>query len=241
MDALVAQFLGKREIQEDAYGVKHFPQGVLGVVSDGMGGHDCGDQASKTAVAAFLEAFQPSMGQSASSVLGSALNYANAQVAKLFADETKFGGCTLLACYVSGMSLHWVSVGDSPLFLWRGRRLLRLNQDHSMRSVYQDLAQPGIHNHDDSARRGHMLRSALTGGNIAMIDSPCSPYPLLPGDRVILASDGIEDVLYPKPLSTQAEASLNDRSAPLASQLVQCVVDLDSPVADNVTVLTLDI
>ena len=52
-------------------------------------------------------------------------------------------GATLVAAVVIGSALYWVSVGDSLLWVCRDGRLHRLNADHSMRPVLQDLVELG--------------------------------------------------------------------------------------------------
>ena len=41
-------------------------------------------------------------------------------------------GATLIALIFHRDRLHWISVGDSPLWLWRDGTLTRLNEDHSL-------------------------------------------------------------------------------------------------------------
>ncbi len=240
MDAYAAQTIGKRANQEDSYGIKHFPTGTLAIICDGMGGHEKGDLASRAAVDAFLDAFDVQEGVTLRESMLAALMHANICVGDLFVDSDNVGGCTLVAAYVSRSSITWVSVGDSPLFLWRGNRLIRLNADHSMRSVFSDLTLPGS-SYTDAAKRGHMLRSALTGEDITLIDLPYTPYPLLPRDRIILASDGVEDLLYLNCLDSETIDVLNDRQANLAVRLVDANAQLDAPFADNCTVISLDV
>ncbi|MFI3244483.1 MAG: protein phosphatase 2C domain-containing protein [Akkermansia sp.] len=240
MDAYAAQTIGRRANQEDSYGIKHFPTGTLAIICDGMGGHALGDRASRVAVDAFLEVFEVQAGVTLREALLAALMHANICVGDIFIDSDVIGGCTLVAAYVTKSSITWVSVGDSPLFLWRANRLIRLNADHSMRSVFSDLTLPGS-SYTDAAQRGHMLRSALTGEDITLIDLSRTPYPLLPRDRVILASDGVEDLLYLNCLTADTEASLNDPNPNLAVRLVEANSQLDAPFADNCTVISLDI
>ena len=108
-------------------------------------------------------------------------------------------GCTLVICAVTANEeLHWISVGDSPLWLIRKDDyanawfMRRVNEDHSMRPVLEEMARHG-HISEGQVRRGsHQLRSALTGGDLALVDEDAAPLPLQVGDRVILASDGME-------------------------------------------------
>lgn len=240
MNAVIAQWIGKRETQEDAYAVKHFPTGVLAVVCDGMGGHQFGALASRTAVRAFVQCFAEEQNGPVSERLRSALYAANDAVKKEFDKYGAFGGTTLLAVYIGGGVMWWVSVGDSSLYIWRCGRLVRLNADHSLREVYMQYVHAGSLTFADAVNMGHTLRSAVTGEEISMIDAPPTPYPLLPGDRIVLTSDGSDDLLYVPALSENVRAIFTQREKNLATEIVQACVALESPVADNVTVIGLD-
>ncbi len=251
MNVHVAQWLGCRESQEDAYAVRHFPHGVLAVVCDGMGGHDWGALASRTAATAFAEAFTeafteafaaapPPLMEAVPALLSEALNAANAAVGEAFAEQGDYGGTTLLAAYVGQGLLWWVSVGDSPLLLWRQGRLTRLNEDHSLRPAYMEYARRGIFTFEEALREGHSLRSALTGEDLRLVDAAATPRPLLPGDRLVLASDGADRLLLPPTLAPSTRRLLAERGGSLAARLVEACRALNDPEADNVTVLTMD-
>lgn len=235
----VTQWIGKRSRQEDSYAVRHYPGATLTVVCDGMGGHDCGYLASSTAAEAFVEGFEQASG-SVAARLRAALDYANQEVGRQFAERSLLGGTTLLAVYAGGGVVWWVSVGDSILALWRHGRLLRLNADHSMRGIYCDFVKCGAMSEEDAMAHGHALRSAVTGEAIALIDAPPTPYPLLPGDRIILSSDGADAVLLPSPPSQALRELLNTREGNLSAALVEACRQKENPYADNVTILSMD-
>lgn len=240
MNAVISQWVGKREHQEDAYMVRHYPAGTLAVVCDGMGGHQFGALASKTAVSAFVEAFESETDGTISLRLQEALEAANDAVGDAFATAGAFGGTTLLATYVGGGVLWWISVGDSPLYLWRHSRLIRLNEDHSLRSVYMQYVHAGSLTFEDALAMGHSLRSAVTGDNMELIDAPMTPYPLLPGDRILLATDGSDDLLYTPVLTDTVKHIFEERNGNLAARVVEACRALESPYADNVTVIGMD-
>ncbi len=240
MNAVISQWVGKREHQEDAYLVRHYPAGTLAVVCDGMGGHQFGSLASSTAVKAFVDSFESTQDGPVSLRLREALEAANAAVGHAFAELEAYGGTTLVAAYIGGGVLWWVSVGDSPLYLWRHNRLLRLNEDHSMRAVYMQYVQAGSLTFEDAVRRGHALRSAVTGDTLIMVDASVTPYPLIPGDRILLTSDGTDDLLYASVLTDEVKALLEERSGNLAVRIIEACCGLNNPYADNTTVVSLD-
>lgn len=242
MKACIAQWKGTREAQEDAYTVKYFPEGVLAVVCDGMGGHQQGALAAQTAVKAFLQTFEAERGrENPADCLCRALEAANSAVGQELARLGAFGGTTLVAAYMAGGVLWWVSVGDSPLLLWRHQRLVRLNADHSLRDVYMQYVKAGFMSYEEAMSQGHRLRSALTGEPLTMVDAPPTPYPLLPGDRLILASDGVDDLLLPAVLPEEVKTLLNTRGeVSLAALIVDACMRMQLPAADNTTVVCLD-
>lgn len=190
------QSQGKRERQEDD--LAHIDGDTLAadgnhsvaLVADGMGGHAAGDVASRAAVLGFLQAYGTR--GLARDRLRSALDRANAAIGEELDGDTALSGMgtTLVAAAVTEQGLHWISVGDSPLYLFRAGRLERLNEDHSMRPVIARL----LEEDPDAASyySPNQLLSALMGGHIEKTDAPATPRPLEAGDIVLVATDGLE-------------------------------------------------
>ena len=198
------QTAGTRAYQEDDFRIVGFPGGdpdgcdLLLVLADGMGGHRGGAQASRAAISAFVDTFGQAGGGVATRLRVS-LDAANAAVGQYAADQPHYAGmgCTLVACVVTdGAAAHWISVGDSPL--WRLRAggdggLDRLNADHSMRPVFEDLVRLGrMTDEEVDGGAAHQLRSAVTGEALHLVDEAAPPVRLEVGDRIVLASDGLE-------------------------------------------------
>ena len=145
-------------------------------------------------------------------------------------------GCTLLAAVLAKEGLYWISVGDSPLWLYRHNQLTRLNQDHSYRPVLaQQLASGAI---SATAAQTHPHRnalfSALTGEGIDQVDLSQAPYRLQAGDRVLLASDGLltlSETGIATQLNTNATADM------ICQRLLEAVMSVADPEQDNTTVM----
>ena len=102
-------------------------------------------------------------------------------------------GCTLLAVVLAQEGLYWISVGDSPLWLWRAGRLYRLNQDHAYRSILAQRVYEGEMSADDAASHPdrNALISAVTGHDLELVDAPHQAHTLERDDQILLASDGM--------------------------------------------------
>lgn len=241
MNAAVAQWIGCREHQEDVCVVRHFSEGTLAVVCDGMGGHSCGDVAAETAAETFIGTFAEMPSEdSVPERFQAALTAANEAVGRLFEGSSLYGGCTLTALYASVSLLWWVSVGDSPLMLWRAKHLHRLNADHSMRAFYEGCVREGSMSLAEALSHGHVLRSALTGEALRLVDLPTQARILLPGDRLVLATDGVEKLLFSPVLSDAARRALSAPFPDAAASLVEACRALNDECADNTTVIVLD-
>lgn len=241
MNVQAAQWIGTRNHQEDTYRVRFFPEGGLVIVCDGMGGHRGGAQAAAAAADTFVESFAEEEEEPLALRLEYALEDANDAVGELFGGSLPGGGTTLLAVFVGGGLLRWVSVGDSALLLWRHGRLSRLNEDHSMYGMLQRYLPPAELSRQSGA--AHVLRSALMGGGRPeLVDLPPTPFPLLPGDRLILCSDGADSVLTPGVPDEELAALLSRADATgLAAEIVSlCRRRAGEGAADNTTVLLLD-
>src|SRR5262249_458283 len=132
---------GDRTQQQDAVRVRWLEaeRAWLIALADGMGGHAAGDVAGKLAVDCFVAAFRslPHDNASLEDALVGAQRDANTQIDSVQAShpELEGMGTTLVAAHIGDEGLRWVSVGDSPLYLYRDAALVRLNDDHSLRSL----------------------------------------------------------------------------------------------------------
>lgn len=191
--------LGGRDSQQDDFGfyapsAAWNPQvdGFLWVLADGMGGRQGGAKASQVAVEVFINAYCSIQG-AVGYRLQQALHHANRQLAMEGEDPRYTGmGCTLVAATLSAGRLHWISVGDSPFWLWRAGQLRRLNADHSLRPVLAQQVQRGELTAEQAAQHPerNTLQSVLMGEAIPLIDYNQIAWQLQ--DILLLASDGLQ-------------------------------------------------
>lgn len=236
---------GCRDYQEDAIATD-FPQGAdfgYAVLSDGMGGHAAGDVASKIVVTeVFSELkFQSSDGdrfaQNVSDILKGAAVSANACMAAHTSSnpDTAGMGATLVAPVVVRDQLFWISIGDSPLYLFRGGDLRQLNEDHSLGPHIDYMVRSGMMSED--VGRNHPDRNALTsvliGEGIERIDCPEKPFRLCDGDVLVVASDGLQFLSNRDIRRVLAENADSDSTA-IADRLLTELRELDDPEQDNV-------
>jgi serine/threonine protein phosphatase PrpC len=198
-DYAAADTIGARKQQEDSckFALINGDSELLAVLADGMGGHAAGEVASQVAVLGFVKSFLSQAPLSIPGRLATALTAANAELAE--AIRTSPGcegmGCTLVAMHVSEAGIYWISVGDSPLFLVRGRSIHQINEDHSMAPEIDLGVREGRLTKQEAASHPsrNALRSALLGDEVPeLIDNPTVPLQWRNNDTLILASDGLQ-------------------------------------------------
>lgn len=240
------QHIGARSSQQDAFGFsdKDNPAfvshgGVLAVVTDGMGGMSCGGEASHLAVRAFLSAYMAKQfDETVPTAMQRALDDANHSVINLSHQVCEENvGTTLVAAVIHGDALHWVSVGDSRLYLWRNGQLMQLSEDHIYAKELDHNAANGNISREDA--ENHPERRSLTSylglASLDLVDCNPKPFPLFAGDRLLLCSDGLYAALEEVEI-----APLFDREAQqTAEDLVALVLAKDRPNQDNLTVAIL--
>jgi protein phosphatase len=238
------QLQGGRPYQEDDFGFLNdlketdpSPSHLLVVLADGMGGHTGGAHASSVAVDTFLHAYQVARGSVTDRMIKS-LNDSNERI-RVDAEgnpELTGMGCTLVAAAFIEDGVVWVSVGDSPFWRFRNGNLKQLNEDHSMAPLIMQQVNAGAMSPDEAARHPHRnaLRSALIGEPIAKTDLRESPVRLKPGDKFLLASDGLQ-TLTDKEIAAilQEDADALD----LARKLLRAVDEKNRRGQDNTTAI----
>lgn len=211
----------------------------MAVLADGMGGHAGGARASQTACRAFFEACAVAR-EDLPSLLRVGLDAANTQIAETVLVNPRLAGMgtTLVGTSFTDRGLEWVSVGDSPLYLFRRGEIALLNEDHSLAPALDRLAEEGAISRDEAKNdpRRHMLRSAITGEQIELVDVSKQPLALGSDDFVILASDGIHS-LEAEEIVRVGRAYAADGPDAVAKALIRAVENQRDPYQDNTTVI----
>lgn len=247
---------GQRSYQEDAAavwpGTATFewtlslpePNGdeTIAVLADGMGGHAGGAQASQTACRVFLETCTATSDELPKRLV-KALESANAGIRRVVKEKPELAGMgtTLIGAAFGTRGLDWVSVGDSPLYLFRRGEIALLNEDHSLAPALDQLAADGKITADEARNdpRRHMLRSAVTGDDIELLDVSRQPLVLAAGDLVILASDGIHSI-DGNEIVRVARGYMDDGPDGVAKALIRAVENQRDPYQDNTTVVVVE-
>jgi serine/threonine protein phosphatase PrpC len=241
VDYSTKSIIGKRENQEDYGVIKSSGSlgGVLAVIADGMGGQVAGEVASSNVVNSFIENFSTNSSKNWPLKLRLALDKANSSLANGILKNPKLHGMgsTLIAVYIESGSINWVSVGDSILYLYRDNRLLRLNDDHSMVPVLQDSVRSGKITAEEARVHPHRnaLRSAVTGGEISLIDLREEPLRLKAGDMIILATDGILTLSCDE-ISSILNQCKGGTADVITSNLLEAVIRVNKTRQDNTLV-----
>ena len=241
------QIDGARDYQEDAYMVNQLGESdngkvcALVIMADGMGGHAAGNVASNMVVATFNKSFQSSFPtKDVGASLTDALNRSNEQI-RASVKETpalRGMGCTMVSAYLEDDNLFWVSVGDSHLYLIRDRELIKQNADHSYGAYLDMMKEQGMEIDEQAGMSRNMLMSAMTGEEISSIDVSEAAIKVRPGDRVIVASDGL-DTLGSGAIIQYSSWSNTAKECVYA--LLKAVEDANKINQDNTTLIVLDI
>ncbi len=120
----------------------------------------------------------------------------------------------------------------------REHELIKPNANHSYGAYLDMMKEQGIDFEEQVGMSRNMLMSAMTGENIRSVDISKTPIKVRPGDRVIVASDGL-DVL-----GTGAIIQYSSWSATASEcvcTLLKAVEDINKTNQDNTTLIVIDI
>lgn len=213
------------------------------VVADGMGGHAAGEVASRMAISTLIRLALELPDWILRVDDGYARQVAQrsrARLQKIGAMLVKRGqqdptlkgmGTTLTAARSMGRDLVITHVGDSRAYLLRGKQLHRLTRDHTYAQLLVDIGELAPDEVAGSRHR-HVLTNAL-GGSTEDVQVDTDRVPLEDGDRVLLCSDGLTDLVDDDMITATLLQAANSKEA--CERLVQQA--LDSGGRDNVTVI----
>jgi PPM family protein phosphatase len=140
-------------------------------------------------------------------------------------------GTTLTLCYSTGPELFVMHAGDSRAYLFRDGGLTRLTRDHNLAQLLVDsgAAEAGS---AEARKMKHMLTNCL-GGQTGSVDVDVRHERLQHEDRVLLCTDGLNDMVN----DTEIEKILVTNLVPADACRALIDLALKRGARDNVTVI----
>ncbi len=246
---------------EDRYGVSTFRTSlqdatphIFAIIADGIGGHLAGEVAAEMVVNHVSEAVAQSNALDPLEIMKDAVEGANKAVRALSEeDEEKQGmGATCVSAWIIGNQLFASSVGDSRLYLLRGAIIHQLTTDHTW---IQEALDKGIITPEEARTHpnAHVIRQYVGGKNPPQVDFRLrltsdnnevgdpkrsnQGLKLQPGDRLLLCTDGLTDLVWNDEILEIVRSAKNLDSA--AKRLIDTANQRGGH--DNITVVLLSV
>jgi serine/threonine protein phosphatase PrpC len=231
-DAAAASWQGPRPDNQDSA----VASARLLAVADGVGGNQGGATASSLVVAELVHrtgVWEPARRDAD---VREAISAANRRIATVVREQPRLRtmATTLVAAVIAHDRVTVVSVGDSRAYLLANGVLQQVTRDHTLVQVLVDSQRITPAEAATHPQRS-LLHAALTGdeGDIQKVDA--WELDVAPGDRLLLCSDGLSDVM---PLARVADL-LGAEGAP--GKVAAAVLAAAADATDNVTVVVADI
>ncbi|MFT4024253.1 MAG: protein phosphatase 2C domain-containing protein, partial [Flavihumibacter sp.] len=192
----------RRQENEDAFIAQQLwlPHLHLLAAIDGVGGYAGGAFAARLAKDAIAQYMKEPKGDILT-MLKEAVVFANNNIAAERGRQPGFSDmCCVLTAAVAdtrSQSLSYVHVGDSRLYRFSADKLQKITKDHSLVGMQEDAGEISEQEAMQHPQRNMILREI--GSSLHRVDDPgfldAGVIPFLPGDQVLLCSDGLTDML----------------------------------------------
>ncbi len=214
----------------------------LFVVADGMGGHANGQDASRLAIQTIINYMVPPLSEGKDmqdsefeKLLADGVQQANQAVHKHNQEQRADMGTTMTAALVIGSMAYVANVGDSRTYLYREPQgLTKVTKDHS---VVASLVDAGVIKPDDiytHPKRNQIYRSL---GEKPVVEVDTFRVMLQPGDKLLLCSDGLWDMVRDPEIQRVMRTPVPDPSQ-TGEALIKAA--LDGGGEDNVSVIVVN-
>lgn len=234
--------IGRRDYQQDSFGQTAVLRntGILAVLADGMGGLSGGERVSQKIVMEALTFGSTLQANQVPTALPGMVAGINRAVNQMLGPKGLYtSGSTVVSALITGNALRWISVGDSRVYLYRDGQISQLSRDHDLLQDWMPDILEGKRSMAEALRdpNGRKLTSFIGMGELRHVDYNRTPIPLLPGDRVLLMSDGV----YGTVSDAEIAAILRDCGSVqlAASHIGQRIMGAALPYQDNYTLIVL--
>jgi serine/threonine protein phosphatase PrpC len=180
--------------------------GWLFALADGVGGQRQGEVASRAAVEEVVAGFRraPAM-ESHSTLLNRLVQAANARICETEALAGPAGSgmaSTVVVCALRFDRATIAHVGDSRCYLIRNQKARVITHDHT---VANEQLRLGLLSKEEanSVRTRHVLSRSLGSGLFVKVE--LNEVPLLPGDVLLLCSDGLHGAVADEEIASTVD------------------------------------
>src|SRR3954465_3761024 len=222
--------VGRRPNNEDAV----FASPRLAAVADGVGGAAAGEVASRTLINALVHVDKCRLEGAVEEALASGIARGNETIGFIAGCRPAMAGMstTVTAVALDDEGCVVANVGDSRTYLLRDGALTQLTRDDSWVQLMLDSGELTPEQAREHPQRSLVLAAPAGGPGHA---PALTRFAARPGDRLLLCSDGLSDVLDDATIA--ATLSIPDRAA-CAARLIELA--LPARGRDNVSPLGAD-
>lgn len=232
-----------RENNEDSIEVKQFPDLVVSIVADGMGGQAAGEIASKRAIEIIPRELRKSLtpnldAEAVKSAIRRAIVTANDEIMSMGAldkEMKNMGTTVVMAVWRKGSELFVAGVGDSRAYMIRGGEIQQLTVDHSLAQALVEAKTIS-----PAEAKEHRFKNVLWKylGSKEVGEGPeVSVMQVETGDRFLLCTDGLTGVVTDDGLATFVTGQTDMQAC--AEGLGQHALDNGS--RDNVSAIMIEV
>jgi serine/threonine protein phosphatase PrpC len=233
------------------YNSRHDPR-ALGIVADGLGGHDNGQEASKLVVQTMLEVLAPALMPGTTTdeqseakddadapafdgetLLREAARAANVALCAANDAQQADMGSTLVAALIAGDSAWIANMGDSRGYVYDDHGLRRVTKDHSLVEQLIDAGMIPPEERYEHPQRNQILKSL---GADPRLDADIFSQELRPGTRILLCSDGVWEMVRDDELARILRETVSTAEA--CERIVRAANENGGE--DNISVVLLD-
>lgn len=230
----------KRAVNEDALFV--MPEDQLYIVADGVGGHNSGELASRTAVesiATYVVTNPLAEVKTLEALKGYFLECLRVVNSKIFTmaqigDENKGMATTVVMAYIVKNTAYVVNLGDSRAYLTRGNKMEQITEDHS---YVNELVQSGEITLEEAVFHPERNKITRALGAEKHVIPDFYKIDIMQNDVICLCSDGLHNEVSKESMCEMTA------SAPTMSALADELVNLANKNGgnDNITLICLKI
>lgn len=239
MDIGNAQIIGTREKQDDSFATTINENGIMAIVADGIGGYINGNVASQIAVETYLDEFENvNAFANTSFYFQKAAVLANERIRDEFGEAK--GGTTVVAVLIEDNKLHWTSVGDSNIAVYRNNRLITVNRKENVKNWLEDQYLSGAIAREEAM--GSPVEKRLVNyvgyDGFKKADESDRPIFLKKGDKVIIYSDGVETLSQ---IELENILAQRGKAHKIAEDIMTAIENKKVRSKDNATIIVLSV